>query len=478
MPLRPAWIQGYGGDVGFLAAEGSLWAARNQMAISLGWHIVLACFGVAFPAMIWVADRHGERHGSSAGRELAKRWSKVAALLFALGAVSGTVLSFEMGMLWPGLMGRFGDVLGVPFALEGIAFFVEAIFLGGYIYGWDRLSPAAHRRLLIPVASAGVVGSYCVVAVNAWMNDPTGFRLTADGSVTDVDPWAALFSRTAFWQFLHMWLAAFMVVGFIVAGVYAMGRLRGRDDEHHRLGLAIPLAFATVAALVQPVVGHVTGGRLATEQPAKLAAMELAVETESPAPLVIGGLLIDGERRFAIEIPRLGSLAATNSLDGEVPGLESIPVDERPPANVVHLAFQTMVGIGTALALFGALLWWRRRRTGDLSHRWLRGLVVAGPAAVIALEAGWVTTEVGRQPWIVHDVLRVADAATTAGWVPWSLTLVAAIYAAMTVLGVRALRSMARRWRAGDPAELPTPYGSLADRVSPVRDARPEEHVR
>ena len=224
--------------------------ARQQMALSLGWHIVIASFGVAFPAMIFVVHRRALRSGDPVALGLARRWSKVAAVLFALGAVSGTVLSFEMGLLWPGLMGRFGDVLGLPFAIEGLAFFVEAIFLGIYLYGWDRLSPKVHLRTLIPVGIAGVVGAYCVVSVNAWMNDPTGFVLDASGEVQSVDPVAVMLNRTALLQFAHMWIGAFMVVGFLVASVYAVGILRGRNDHHHRLGFLVPFAFASLAAVV------------------------------------------------------------------------------------------------------------------------------------------------------------------------------------------------------------------------------------
>ena len=258
-----------------LAAEAStLLPARWMMAVSLGSHIVLACFGVALPAMIWVVHGRAIRHGDGDAFVLAKRWSKVAAVLFAVGAVSGTILSFEMGMLWPGLMRTYGDVIGMPFALEGIAFFIEAIFFGIYLYGWDRLPPRLHRAMLVPITAAGVVGTFCILAVNGWMNAPTGFRLVG-GEVVDVDPLAAMFNRAVWLQFLHMWLAAVMVVGFTVAAVYAAGLLAGRDDRQHRMGFAVPFAFAAGAALFQPVTGHLAGMRLGNEQPSKLAAMEL-----------------------------------------------------------------------------------------------------------------------------------------------------------------------------------------------------------
>lgn len=458
-----------------LAAEepSSLLAARWQMALSLGWHIVLACFGVAFPMLIWVVHRRGIRDDDRVALGLAKRWSKVAAVLFAIGAVSGTILSFEMGLLWPELMRTYGDVIGLPFALEGIAFFIEAIFIGIYLYGWDRLPPRVHLLTLVPIAVSGVVGTFCILAVNAWMNTPSGFRLV-DGEVTDVDPWGAMFNPGVWAQFAHMWVATVMVVGFCTAAVYATGLLRGRDDPHHRLGFRVGFAFAAVAALAQPLIGHLTGARLADAQPTKLAAMELAPETEEPAPLVLGGVLVDGERRFAIEIPKLGSLIARASVDRPVVGLDAFAEDDRPNdalVTVVHLTFQAMVAIGLSLAGLGALFWAAGRRGHDLlrSRRFLWVAVLAGPASVAALELGWMTTELGRQPWVVYRIMRVADAVTTGSGVWVSLAVIIVVYTGMTVGAVTVLRSMARRWRAGEPLELPTPYSPTGRRPRPRR---------
>jgi cytochrome d ubiquinol oxidase subunit I len=445
--------------------------ARQQMALSLGWHIVLASFGVAFPAMILVAHWRGVYRHDATALTLARRWAKVSAVLFAIGAVSGTVLSFEMGLLWPGLMGPFGDVLGLPFAFEGLSFFVEAIFLGIYLYGWGRIPPRLHLLMIVPMAVAGVVGTYCVVSVNAWMNMPVGFRMEG-GDVVDVDPWAVLFNSGAVLQFAHMWVAAYMVVGFIVAGVYAAGMLRGRRDRHHRLGFTVAFAFASVAAVVQPFVGHLLGLRIAEAQPAKLAAFELATETESPSPLRIGGLLIDGEVRYALDIPRLGSVIARNSFTEPVVGLEEIPLADRPPVNITHVAFQTMVGIGTLLFLAVVLYWLARWRGRDpLAHPWaLRAAVVAGPLAVVALEAGWIATEVGRQPWVVHGVLRTPDAAGDNPDLWMLLAATTVLYAVLTIGAVTVLRSMARRWRAGEE-DLPSPYGPELE--GPGADERP-----
>ncbi|WP_228765368.1 cytochrome ubiquinol oxidase subunit I [Aeromicrobium sp. S22] len=450
--------------------------ARQQMAMSLGWHIILACFGVAFPTMIFVVHRRGIVRNDPVALGLARRWAKVSAVLFAIGAVSGTVLSFEMGLLWPGLMGPFGDVLGLPFAFEGLSFFVEAIFLGIYLYGWDRMPPRRHLMMLIPMAIAGVVGTFCVVAVNAWMNNPTGFTFvpatgTTPAQVTDVNPWRAMFNDGVWLQFAHMWVGAFMLVGFVVAGVYAAGMLKGRRDAHHRLGFTVPFVFASVASVLQPVIGHLLGLRLAETQPSKLAAFELATTTESPAPLRLGGLLIDGEVRWAFDIPRLGSIIARNSFTKGVQGLDTIPLEDQPPVNITHVAFQVMVAIGSLLLVAAVAFWFARWRGHDFTgNRWfLRFAVVAGPLAVVALECGWVATEVGRQPWTVWQVLRTEDAASMSSGLWWSYAVAFVVYVGMTVGAFIVLRSMARRWRAGDE-ELPAPYGPPA--------ARPDERSR
>ena len=444
------------------AAVGPLLAARWQMTVSLGSHIILSCFGVAFPALIWVVHGRGIRNADEVALGLAQRWSKVAAVLFAVGAVSGTILSFEMGLLWPEFMRRFGDVIGLPFALEGIAFFLEAIFLGIYLYGWGRMPARLHRAMLVPIAASGVAGTFCILAVNAWMNHPTGFHIVG-GKVTDIRPLAAMFNGAVWLEFLHMWIATFMVVGFLVAAVYAYGLLQGRTDAHHRLGFTVAFAFAAAGALVQPLTGHLAGLRLASAQPSKLAAMELSTVTEKRAPLTIGGVLIDGEVRYGLRIPVLGSLISRSNPNGTVPGFDEIDPADRPNdglATMVHWSFQTMVAIGTGLMLFGAVFWIAGRRGRDLlrSRRFLWLCVLAGPASVAALELGWITTEVGRQPWIAYRVMRVVDAVAHNNGIWISFTVLVLVYAAMAIGSAVVLRSMARRWREGAPLDLPTPY--------------------
>jgi cytochrome d ubiquinol oxidase subunit I len=313
--------------------------------------------------------------------------------------------------------------------------------------------------MLIPMAAAGVIGTFCVVSVNAWMNNPTGFRIVA-GKVIDVNPWRAMFNDGVWLQFAHMWVGAFMLVGFVVSGVYAAGLLKGRRDAHHRLGFKVPFVFASVAALAQPLIGHVLGLRVGETQPSKLAAFELALTTEKPAPLRLGGVLVDGDVHWALSIPKIGSLIARNSFDKPVVGLDTFPTADRPPVNIPHLAFQSMVGIGTLLAGVVVLYWLARWRNHELrENRWfLRFAVIAGPLAVIALEAGWIATEVGRQPWTVWHVLRTTDAASTNTGLWWSYAGAFVVYLGMTIGAYVVLRSMARRWRAGE-TDLPSPYG-------------------
>ena len=449
---------GIGFSDGVFAIE-TLTAARQQMALSLGFHIILSCFGVAFPFLIFLLHRRGLRKNDDVALTLARRWSKVAAVLFAVGAVSGTVLSFEMGLLWPGLMSKFGDVIGLAFGLEGIAFFLEAIFLGIYLYGWNRLDPKIHIWTLLPIILSGAFGTFCIISVNAWMNAPSGFAIE-NGVVTDISPLAAMFNSAVAGQALHMFIAAYMVTGFLVASVYAVGILKGRRDEYHKLALRYALTMAALFAIVQPIVGHVSGWRLATDQPAKVAAIELSVTPESRAPLIVAGWLVGDEVKWSIQIPLLGSFFSTNSIDGTVPGLDQFPPDERPPANIVHYAFQTMVAVGSLLAAFSIWFLWRERKKRSLiGEKWpMRFVAVSGLMAVVALESGWIVTEVGRQPWIVYNIMKVSEAVTTSNYVWVSLALISILYLAIGIATVLILRSMASRWRAGEPDALPTPY--------------------
>jgi cytochrome d ubiquinol oxidase subunit I len=384
------------------------------------------------------------------------------AVLFAVGAVTGTVLSFEMGLLWPGLMGRFGDVFGVPFAIEGLFFFTEAIFIAIYIYGWKRLRPWPHFWSGVPIVIAGIGGALSVVAANSWMNQPAGFELDRAGNVTDVDTLEVIFNGATAYEVPHMILAAYMVAGFGVASVYAVGMLRGRRDRYHRLGFLIPFTVAALATPVQIGVGDFAAREVADDQPAKFAAMEYVTETGPNQPEYLGGIFVDGEVKGAIEIPDLDSYLVGFSADTVVTGLDRIPDDEEPPSpTLLHLAFDAMVGIGFALLALGTWLgiaWWRRR---DLPRSvwFLRAGAGAGVAAVVALECGWIVTEVGRQPWVVTGYLRTEDAVTSADgiWFTFAGTLL--LYTALGIATVVVLRGMSRRWRAEEIPEQDVPYG-------------------
>ena len=442
-------------------AVSDLLLAREQMALTLGFHIILACMGVAFPAITLVANWWGLRKGDETALTLARRWSHVMAVLFAVGAVTGTVLSFEMGLLWPGLMERFGDVFGIPFAIEGIFFFIEAIFIALYIYGWDRLSPRAHLWTGVPIVIAGIGGALSVVAANSWMNQPGGFTLNGAGEVVDVEPLKVIFNNATAYEVPHMLLAAYMVAGFMVASVYAVGMLRGRRDRYHRLGFAIPFTIAAIATPIQLAVGDTAARAIAEDQPAKFASMEYVLETGPNQTEYIGGVLVDGEVKGGIGIPDLNSILVGFSPDTVVTGLDQVPADERPPSpTLLHLAFDAMVGIGTGLFLlvaWYAVVWWRRREL-PRSPWFLRAAAGAGVAAIVAMECGWIVTEVGRQPWVVTGYLRTEDAVTGASGIWLSLTIVVVLYAALGTGTILALRAMSRRWREGE-ADEPVPYG-------------------
>jgi len=444
-------------------ASSDLLAARNQMAFTLGFHIVLASLGVAFPAIMLIAEYRGRKHGDAEAMLLARRWSKVVAVTFAVGAVTGTVLSFEMGLLWPEFMRRFGDAFGIAFAFEGLFFFTEAIFIAIYIYGWERLEGWRHFWTGVPIVIAGVMGALSVIAANAWMNQPQGFKIGADGTATDVEPLKVLFNPATPYEFAHMLLAAYMVTGFLVASVYAVGMLRGRRDRYHRLGMAIPLCVAAIATPIQLFVGDTAARAIAEDQPAKFAAMECVYETGPDQTEYIGGICTEDEVKYAIGIPDLDSFLVGFSADTVVTGLDQIPDDEEPEAKtLLHLSFDAMVGIGTALmglALWLGWLLWRRREIPE--GKWfLRAVAASGAAAVVAMWAGWIVTEVGRQPWIVYGYMRVEEAVTGAEglWFVFAFTLT--LYAALGAATVWVLRSMSRRWRESGEDELAgIPYG-------------------
>jgi cytochrome d ubiquinol oxidase subunit I len=410
--------------------------ARQMQAMSFAVHIPLVCFGIAFPAMVLFLEGLWLRTGDPLYRALAKRWSKAMLILFAVGVVTGTILSFEMGLLWPEFMATFGDVFGLAFMVEGFSFFMEAIFIAIYVYGWERLSPRTHVLAGVPMVLAGITGSLMVISVNGWMNHPTGFSIRGD-EVVDVKPLAALFNDNLWHELVHMYLAGFIVAGFLVAGVYAFGWLRGRRDRHHRVGLVVALSVAALAAPAQLLVGDWAARTVAVRQPVKLAAFEGLQETTKGAPFSLPG---------GIEIPKLLSLLAFHDPNATVTGLDSVPKDDRPPTGIVKVSFRLMVFIGSGLAALGAWflwLWWRRGRL-PRSVWFYRALVAAGPAALVALIAGWVTTEVGRQPWVVYQVMRTESAVTGASGIPVGFASLGLVYLGLAAVAFVMLRRVSR----------------------------------
>ncbi|RBY76132.1 cytochrome ubiquinol oxidase subunit I [Geodermatophilus sp. TF02-6] len=452
------------------------------MAFTLGFHIILVPFGVAFTFLMLIANWRGLRRGDGQALVLARRWSQVSAVLFAVGAVSGTVLSFELGLLWPRLMGRYGAAFGIPFAIEGLFFFLEAIFVAIYIYGWDRMRPWAHFWTGIPVPLTGIGGTLSVVAANGWMNQPAGFTLR-DGEVVDVRPLGVIFNGAFWYEALHMLLAAYMIAGFTVAGVYAVGILRGRNDRRHRLGLAIPLTVAAIVTPVQIFVGDVAAREVYQNEPAKFAAIETVPTTSTHVPETLLGVYVDGTVRFGLDIPNGASLLSGFSPSTRIQGLDAIPPELRPPDHLitlVHWSFQIMVGIG--FALLALSIWFAvaaRRHRGVPTGRWfLRCTAVSGVAAIVALECGWIVTEVGRQPWTVVGYLLTRDAVTTSGnvWLFFAATL--ALYAAVTYGSFVALGLLRRRWRRADEEPGAEPDGDVPYGPSRARETAAAEPGR
>ncbi|MGA7834689.1 MAG: cytochrome ubiquinol oxidase subunit I [Acidimicrobiales bacterium] len=432
------------------------------MAFTLGFHIILACYGIAFPTIVLIAEYLALRRRDETLMTLARRWSQALGVLVAVGAVTGTVLSFEMGLLWPGLMSRYGAALGLPFGFEGIFFFfLEAIFTAVYLYGWRRLRGWAHFWSGVPVAVSGIFGAISVVAANSWMNQPGGFTLS-HGRVVAVDVWKVFFNRAAAYETPHMIIAAYMVTGFGVASVYAVGYLKRHRDRYHRLGFAIPFTVASALAPVQIIVGDTAARAVAHDQPIKFAAMEYVTHTARGVPEYLGGYFENGHVYFGLRLPDVDSLLVGFTPSTKVIGLDSVAPSDRPPAlALIHLSFDAMVGLAFLLVL--AALWalavWRRRHELPTQPWFWRLAALCGPAALIAMECGWIVTEVGRQPWVVYRLLTTSKAATTNPNVIASLTFVIVLYCALGVTTVVVLRTLSRRWRQGTTAETLVPYG-------------------
>lgn len=410
-------------------------AARSQMALSLGFHIIYACIGMVMPFFMAISHYKWLVTKDVNYRNITKAWSKGVAIFFATGAVSRTVLSFELGLLWPEFMKHAGPIFGMPFSLEGTAFFIEAIALGFFLYGWDKLNKWFHWFTGIIVGVSGLASGILVVSANAWMNSPTGFDFV-NGEYLNIDPIKAMFNDAWFSQALHMTLAAFSATGFAVAGIHAWMILRKKNVTFHFKAFKIAIVFGAIAALLQPISGDISAKDITKRQPAKLAAMEAHFHTEKAAPLIIGGIPDEETQtvKYNIELPGMLSFLAHGDFTHEVTGLDKIPKEDHPPVMITHFAFQIMVGIGSFLMLLAVIYFISLKKISWYNKQWfLKLFVIATPLGFIAVEAGWTVTEVGRQPWIIYNVMRTADAVTPMPGVQYSFYVFTAIYISLTV---------------------------------------------
>jgi len=412
-------------------------AARSQMALSLGFHIVFSCIGMVMPFFMAVAHFYWLRTNDVVYRNITKAWSKGVAIFFATGAVSGTVLSFELGLLWPEFMKHAGPIFGMPFSLEGTAFFIEAIALGFFLYGWGRFNRWFHWFTGVVVGVSGLVSGILVVAANAWMNSPAGFDYV-NGQYLNIDPIKAMFNDAWFSQALHMCIAAFAATGFAVAGIHALMILKKKNIRFHTLSFRIAAVFACIAALLQPLSGDISAKDVAKRQPAKLAAMEAHFHTEAAAPLILGGIPDEEakEVKYAIKLPGMLSFMVHSNFETPVNGLDKIPETDHPPVAITHYAFQVMVGLGMLLLLIALCYFiaiWKKRSW--MQQPWfLRAFVLATPMGFIAVEAGWTVTEVGRQPWIINGIMRTADAVTPMPGIAYSFYIFTAVYISLSLI--------------------------------------------
>jgi len=411
-------------------------AARSQMALSLGFHIIYSCIGMVMPVFMAISHYKFIKTGNVVYKNITQAWSKGVAIFFATGAVSGTMLSFELGLLWPKFMLHAGPIFGMPFSLEGVAFFIEAIALGFFLYGWNKFNKWFHWFTGVLVGVSGILSGILVVSANAWMNSPSGFDYV-NGKYTNIDPIKAMFNGAWFSESLHMTIAAFAATGFAVAGIHALMIYRKQNISFHTRAFKIAVVFGAVAALLQPISGDISAKHAAKRQPAKLAAMEAYFHTQEYAPLVIGGIPDTAAKKvnYGIEIPGMLSFLVHDDFKTPVKGLDQIPANEQPPVAITHYAFQIMVGLGMIMMAIGVVYLfaiWKK-------HNWLfkpwflKLFIFATPLGFIALEAGWTVTEVGRQPWIIQDIMRTSDAVTPMPGIQYSFYLFTFIYFTLSV---------------------------------------------
>jgi cytochrome d ubiquinol oxidase subunit I len=406
-------------------------AARSQMALSLGFHIIYSCIGMVMPVFMAISHYKWIKTHNPVYKNITQAWSKGVAIFFATGAVSGTMLSFELGLLWPKFMEHAGPIFGMPFSLEGVAFFIEAIALGFFLYGWTRFNKWFHWCTGVLVGVSGVISGILVVSANSWMNSPAGFDYV-NGQYTNIDPIKAMFNEAWFSEALHMTIAAFAATGFAVAGIHAVMILRKRNVNFHTKAFKIAIVFGAVAAILQPLSGDLSAKGAARRQPAKSAAMEANYHTVEYSPLLIGGIPDTANKtvNYGIELPGMLSFLVHDDFKTPVTGLDKIPQQDRPNVPVTHYAFQLMVAIGMFLLLIGLIYLFALWKKKDwLAKDWfLKLFIIATPLGFIAVEAGWTVTEVGRQPWIIQGVMRTSQAVTPMPGIQYSFYLFTFVY--------------------------------------------------
>lgn len=415
----------------------NLLAARAQMGTSLAFHIIFSVLGVGIPLLLCVAEGLALKTKNPVWMMLTRRWAKAAAILFAIGAVSGTILSFEIGLLWPTYSKFAGQVIGLPFLMEGFAFFTEAIFLGLYLYGWNRLSPRAHWLCSFPIWISGLASAWFIVSANSWMNTPAGFVIK-NGRVVDINPLLAMFNPSTPYETIHMMLACYVATGFGVAGVYGLAILRGKRDEYYRKGLMLGMLMAVIATPLQIVSGDFNARFLADYQPVKFAAMEAVFHSERGVPITIAGLVDQstGQVRYAIEIPKGLSILAYSNPDAAIKGLDQVKRGLWPNVALVHMSFDGMVGSGFFVLFVSMVFWifyWMKKKSVPENKLLLWGVVLSGPLSFLAIELGWMVTELGRQPWVIYGYLLTKDAATPAPWLDISFLIFVLIYVLLAV---------------------------------------------
>jgi cytochrome d ubiquinol oxidase subunit I len=436
----------------------SVFFSRVLTELTLSFHIIYATIGVGVPLMIMIAQWVGIKKNDEHYILLARRWTRGFVITVAVGVVTGTAIGLQLSLLWPNFMELAGNTIALPLFLETFAFFFEAIFLGIYIYTWDRFkNQKKHLLLLIPVALGASFSSIFITIVNAFMNAPQGFDLV-NGELVNVSPLLAMFNPAMPSKVAHVVVTAYMTSAFVLASIGAFRLLKGSNHEYHKKALLLTMKLGLIFSIATAVIGDFSGKYLAEYQPEKLAAAEWHFETEAGAPLILYGVLDNGEVKYALKVPFGLSILAHSNPNAKVIGLDQFSKEDVPPL-YIHYLFDLMVTIGMWLVFLSLVyLVGTWKKWPFIFSKWFRWLMVlGGPFSIIAIEAGWWLDEVGRQPWVLRGIMRTKDAATASGHVDTMLWLFAGLY---LILGIGSAFVLWRMFRK-NPVEQ-----ELADRAA------------